>query len=79
MCIAVHNLHLYIFSLSDVVVGLEKTFYNVSENEGVAEVCAVIYSPMIDCPTEFSFGVRLTTKDGSSGKERLKITDTGKL
>ena len=58
---------------------LERTFYNVSENEGVAEVCAVIYSPMIECPTEFSFAVRLTTSDGSVGKKRVKITDTCKL
>ena len=65
-----------VFSLSEVVVGLERIIYSVSENEGVAEVCAVIYSPLIDCPTEFSFDVRLTTNDSNSGKERMKITDT---
>ena len=64
--------------LSVAVVGLERTIYNISEKEGVAEVCAVIYSPMINCPTEFSFDVRLTTSDGSVGKERVKITDTCK-
>ena len=65
-----------VFFLSGAVVGLERTFYNVSENEGVAEVCAVIYSPMTDCPIEFSFDVRLTTSDGSVGKDRMKITDS---
>ena len=59
-------------------MGLERIFYSVSENEGVAEVCAVIYSPTIDCPTEFSFDVRLTTNDSSDGKERVKITDSCK-
>ena len=48
-------------------MGLEKTFYNVSENVGVVEVCAIVYSPTIDCPIEFPFDVGLSTSDGSAG------------
>ena len=35
------------------VVGLDKIFYNVSEDVGMVEVCAVVYSPMVGCPIEF--------------------------
>ena len=43
------------------VVGLERTFYQVPEDVGVVEVCAVVYSPNITCPIEFSFAVGLST------------------
>ena len=52
------------------VVGLEKTFYQVSEDVGVVEVCAIVYSPTIVCPIEFPFNVALNTTDGSAGKRR---------
>ena len=55
------------------VVGLEETFYQVSEDVGVVEVCAIVYSPVNDCPIAFPFQVRLTTRDGSAGKKRAKI------
>ena len=63
----------------DAVVGLERTFYQVSENVGVVEVCAIVYSPNITCPNitcpiGFPFDVRLRTRDGSAGKEQDKIT-----
>ncbi|CAI8015468.1 hypothetical protein GBAR_LOCUS9583, partial [Geodia barretti] len=48
------------------VVGLEMTVYSVSEGDGNVEVCAVVHSPNIDCPIEFSFAVNLTTKDGTA-------------
>ena len=49
------------------VVGLERTYYNVSEAVGVVEVCAVVYQPTGDCPIEFPFNATLTTSDGSAG------------
>ena len=49
------------------MVGLDKTFYSVSEDVGVVEVCANVYSPIIDCPIAFPFDVRLSTSDGSAG------------
>ena len=54
------------------MVGLERTFYQVSEDVGVVEVCAIVYSPEIDCPIAFPFDVRLRTLNGSAGKERDK-------
>ena len=50
------------------VVGLEETFYEVSETDGVVVVCVVIYEPDIICPIEFSFHVSLSTTVGSAGK-----------
>ena len=56
------------------MVGLEKTFYNISESVGMIEVCAIVHSPMVECPIEFPFDVRLTATNGSAGKERANIT-----
>ena len=52
------------------VVGLERTFYSVSEDVGVVEVCAIVYQPDsgITCPITFPFDVSLSTLDGSAGK-----------
>ena len=61
-------------------VGLEKTFYQVSEDVGVVEVCAIVYNPS-PCPINFAFDVSLSTSsdrfspsdgsadDGSTGDE----------
>ena len=49
------------------VVGLEKTFYQVSEDVGVVEVCAIVYSPTIVCPINFPFNVSLSTRNDSAG------------
>ena len=49
------------------VVGLERTFYQVSEDVGVVEVCAIVYSPTIDCPIAFPLDVCLSTENGSAG------------
>ena len=48
-------------------VGLERTFYSVSEGVGVVELCAVVYEPNITCPIEFPFNIRLSTADGTAG------------
>ena len=53
------------------VVGLERTFYQVSEDVGVVNVCAIVYSPAVACPIEFFFEVNLIITNGSAGKERV--------
>ena len=49
------------------MVGLERTFYQVSEDVGVVEVCAVVYSPNDNCQISFAFDVSFSTIDGSAG------------
>ena len=48
------------------MVGLERTFYRVSESVGVVSVCAVVYSPNISCPIQFPFTVALSTLGDTS-------------
>ena len=48
------------------VVGLEQTFFRVSEDVGVVELCAIVSSPVIDCPIKFPFEVQLSTCDGTA-------------
>ena len=50
-------------------MGLEKTFYQVSESEGVVEVCATVSRPNgnLTCPISFQFDVSLSTGDNSAG------------
>ena len=55
-------------SFTDAVVGLERTFYNVSEMVGVMEVCTIVYSPSLPCPVDFPFEVKFSTDDSSAGK-----------
>ena len=38
------------------------------EDAGFIELCAVVYSPIIDCPIEFPFNVSLSTRDDTAGK-----------
>ena len=52
---------------SEAVVGLERTFYNVSEYMGIVEVCTIVYSPTITCPIAFPFDVSLSTSDNTAG------------
>ena len=61
----VHMLSLYIFP--GAVVGLEPTFFNVSEDVGVVQLCAIVISPVITCPIDYPFDVRLSTDDGTAG------------
>ena len=57
-------------------MGLESTFYNVSENESVVEVCAVVYTPDISCPINFAFDVRVSTSTDSSSCAGSRGNDT---
>ena len=51
-----------------VVVRLEQTFFNVSEDAGVVEICARVYEPADpNCPIEFPFDVRLATRNNTAG------------
>ena len=61
-----HTNFLYIPAVA--VVGLEQTFFSVSENVGVVELCARVFEPDIDCPIEFPFNVSLSTSDDTAGK-----------
>ena len=49
-------------------VGLEKTYYEVSEEvDDVVEVCAVVSSPNTACPIAFSFEVVISSNDYTAG------------
>ena len=52
-----------------LVVGLERTSYQITEDVGVVEVCAVVHKPNITCPHELFFNVSLSTSDESAGNE----------
>ena len=49
------------------MVGLDRTFYQVLEDVGVVEVCAIVHSPNITCPIEYTFHINLSTSNGSAG------------
>ena len=56
------------------VVGLERRLYIVSEDVGLVEVCAIVYSPTIDCPIAFPFDVGLSTSDNTAGNILVDVT-----
>ena len=64
MCLCIFSLPTFI---SEAVVGLEKTIYTVTEYVGVVEVCAIVYSPTVDCSIVFPFGVSLSTSENTAG------------
>ena len=51
------------------MVGLEMTFYNVSEEVGFVEVCVIVTPTNTTCPIEFPFNISLSTTDISAGKK----------
>ena len=62
--------HIIVLSYVGGVVGLEQTFFRVSENVGVVELCAILLSfaeTVIDCPITFAYEVSLSTYDGTAG------------
>ena len=47
---------------------MESAVYQVSEDGGSVEVCAVIWSPPgVVCPVNFSISVTVTTSDETAG------------
>ena len=72
-CLLSFYLHTMLF-YSVAVVGLEQTFFNVSESTGVVELCAIVISPHMDpdcpnCPVGFPFDVQLSTFNGDASKQ----------
>ena len=55
------------------MVGMERIFHQVSEDDGVVEVCAIVYSPNITCPITFSFNVSLSTSDDNAGMQAIIV------
>ena len=51
------------------VVGLERTFYQVSEGVEAFELCVTVLSPNVECPIEFAFNVSLSTTDNTAGDD----------
>ena len=50
------------------VVGLERTFYEISELVGVVEVCIIVFMPAVaECPIKFPFNVMFSTTDNTAG------------
>lgn len=49
-------------------VGLESTFYQIAEDDGVVDVCVIVYQPAttIDCLITLPFAVFLSSNDGSA-------------
>ena len=54
--------------MSGAIVGLERTHYNASEENGTVEVCAIIRNLHIECPVEKTFIMDISSADGSAGK-----------
>ena len=48
-------------------VGLEKTFHNISESEGVVEICVNASSTNASCPSSQTFQVTLSTASNTAG------------
>ena len=48
-------------------MGLERTYYTVSVNVSMVEVCTIVYSHSFPCPIDHPFNVRFSTADGTAG------------
>ena len=48
-------------------MGLERTFYQVSEDVEELELCVSVFSPDVQCPIEFAFNISITTNDNTAG------------
>ena len=53
---------------TEAVVGLQRTFYQEDEDDGVVEVCLSVIRPNIGCPVTYPFDVLLITVADSAGK-----------
>ena len=58
----------FFFCLTALVVGLERTFYTVSESEEAVEICITAVGANSPCPSTQSFQVTFSTTDESAGK-----------
>ena len=57
-----------ITTITVAVVGLQRTFYSVDEDDGMVEVCLSVIRPNIGCPVTYPFDVLLITVAGTAGK-----------
>ena len=48
-------------------MGLQRSFYQVDEDDGMVEVCIAVQSPNISCPVTHPFTLVVTTVDLSAG------------
>ena len=55
------------------VVCLEQTFFRVSGDVGVVELCANVSFPVIDCPIKFRFEIQLSTCDGTASTASFTV------
>ena len=53
------------------VVGLNKTLYQVEEDVGVVEVCAIVNNTAIKCPIAFPFNISFSTENRTAGNTLL--------
>ena len=58
-----HSLDYY----TAAVVGLERTFYQISEDVGVVEICAIARNSTIVCPIAFPFNISFSKTDTTAG------------
>ena len=75
-CAYIHSRHVLSSMHAAAVVGLERTFYQVSESVGVAEVCVIVRNPTIVCPIAFPFTIRFLTADGTAGNFGIYFTNS---
>ena len=54
-------------------MGLQRTFHQVNETDGVVEVCLSVTRPNIGCPVTYPFDVLLITVADSAGKPLLSL------
>ena len=54
------------------VVGFEQTFLAVREDDSVVELCVTVSYPTVSCPIQLPVEVRLTTTDGTAGKDKTQ-------
>ena len=59
------------FNYAGAEVGLELTYFTVSESAGSVELCVAVFSPTIQCPIQFPLLIILTVSNRSTGREPL--------
>ena len=47
------------------MVGLERTFYNVSEGNEPLKICVIVVHPDIICPVQFPFNLFFSVIEGT--------------
>ena len=55
-------------------VGLEKTFYNISESDGEVEICVNASGTDASCPSSQTFQVTLSTASNIAGIQSSSLS-----